>query len=296
VYVELTSRCNFNCITCARDFANLDYPDMDFETFKIVESNFSDSIEIINFTGFGEASLNKDFSKILRYAKSKGFFLEHTSNVSIFNLENLEVLDQIIFSLDGVKNVKNIRIGISDKVIEKIKEACKYKNKNNLNVKIGINMVLRYDNFNEIEDMFKFCEDIGVDFLNLATFVNSPTLYETKLYDMFNDIIKKNQKVIDYKKIVDLYDEKYNFSLTILYPKPKLKGMCVFPFRDFQVNSKGELILCCRTLANSYVLGDLKKEKMDNILNTKKVKYIKKAHLEDLPFEICDRCNRGWES
>jgi MoaA/NifB/PqqE/SkfB family radical SAM enzyme len=295
VYIELTPRCNFNCISCARNYANLDYPDMNLEDFKKIEKNFCDSINIINFTGFGETSLNKDFQKILKYTKEKKYFIEHTSNGSIFNIENMNYIDSLVFSLDGIKKVKEIRKGISNKTIETIKESVKYKNKKNLNTKILINMVLSYKNIDEIEDMFNFCEESKIDHLIIATFVNTPTLYKTLIFDEFEKIISKNLETIDYKKIVDLYSKQnYSFSLTILYPKKKLKGMCVFPFRDFQIDAQGNLILCCRTQANSIKFGNLKKEKMCDILEKKEIKYIKKAHLENLPFEICDRCSVGY--
>jgi len=70
--------------------------------------------------------------------------------------------------------------------------------------------------------------------------------------------------------------------------------MCVFPFKDFYINSEGNLILCCRTLANSTKFGNLKEEKMCSILDKKEIKYIKKAHLEDLPFKVCDICSIGY--
>ena len=136
VYIELTPRCNFNCTICGRDYANLDYEDMSFEDFKRIENNLCNTIKIINFTGFGESSLNKEFNKILKYSKEKGYFIEHTSNGSIFNIDNLRYIDQIVFSLDGIKKVKDIRKGISNKTIETIKESVLYKKRHKLNTKI----------------------------------------------------------------------------------------------------------------------------------------------------------------
>ena len=78
------------------------------------------------------------------------------------------------------------------------------------------------------------------------------------------------------------------------YPRKTLKGMCVFLFRDFQIDSQGNLILCCRTQANSIKFGNLKEENMCSILEKEEIKYIKKAHLKDLPYEICDRCSIGY--
>ena len=295
VYIELTPKCNFNCTICARDYANLDYPDLSLDDFKKLEGNLCETIKIINFTGFGEASLNKDFEKILKYAKEKDYFIEHTSNGSIFDIKNLKYIDQIVFSLDGIKKVKDIRKGISNKTIETIKKSVEFKKQNNLDTKILINMVLTYENVNEVEDMFEFCEESGIDHLNIVTFVNTPSLHGTKLFDKFEEIIKKNLEIIDYEKIVNAYVKKdYNFSLMIGYPKKILKGMCVFPFRDFQVDAEGNLILCCRTLANSTKFGNVKEEKMSEILKKKEIEYIKKVHLKDLPFEVCDRCTRGY--
>ena len=295
IYIEITPRCNFNCISCPRDYANVDYPDLSFENLKKILNNLVNTIKIINFTGFGEVSLHKEFSKFLEYTKSKRFIIEHTSNASIFNVKNLDFIDSILFSLDGIKKVKNIRKGIKDSAIDNIIKSVEYKNKHNLSTNISINMVLAYYTVDEIEDMFEFCEKIGIDHLNLATFVNSPSLYGTKLFDSFEEIIKKNLKVINYKKIVDLYVKNdYSFSLTIKYPRKSLKGSCIYPFRDFQINSKGELVLCCRTIVNPIVFGNLTQEKMDEILQKEKFKYLQKAHLEDLPFEICDHCSVGY--
>jgi radical SAM protein with 4Fe4S-binding SPASM domain len=295
LYVELTPICNLNCISCPRNYANLNYPDLSFENFKKILNNIVETIKIINFTGFGEASLHKEFQKFLQYSKEKNYITEHTSNASIFNIENLKFLDSILFSLDGIKKVKEIRKGIKDNAIENIKKSVEYKYKNNLSTNISINMVLAYYTIDEIENMFDFCEKTGIDHLNLAIFVNSPSLYETELFKQFEKIIQKNLKIINYKKIVDLYtNNNYSFSLTIKYPIKKLKGICIYPFRDFQINSKGELVMCCRTLVNPTIFGNLIENKMEEILNTKKFKYFQKAHLEDLPLDICDKCSAGY--
>jgi len=295
VYIELTPRCNFNCISCPRDYANLNYSDLDFNDFKKILSNLPKTVKNINFTGFGEASLHKEFKKFLEYTKSKNYIVEHTSNASIFDIENLGFIDSILFSLDGIKKVKDIRKGIKDSTIENIIKSVEYKTKNNLNTTISINMVLAYYSIEEVKNMFEFCENTGINHLNLATFVNSPSLYGTKLFNSFDEIIKKNLEIIDYKKIVDMYiNNNYSFSLTIKYPRKSLKGSCIYPFRDFQVNSKGELVLCCRTIVNPIVFGNLIYEKMDEILQKKEFKYLQKAHLEDLSFEVCDHCSVGY--
>lgn len=296
-YIELTTKCNFNCIMCPRRYANIDNYDMSFEDFKTVLKNLSPTIKIINFTGLGEASLNKAFGRILKFAKEQGYFIEHTSNASCFDISNLKYIDSIMFSLDGLHKVNEIRKNIIlEKIIETIKESVKFKKKKNLKTKIQINMVLSYRNVDEVFDMFHFCEKAGVNHLNLSLLENTPSLYGTDFFTFLEEEIRKSLKVINYKKIVDYYiKHNFSFSLRITYPRKKLKGMCVFIFRDFQINAKGELILCCRTQVNPIVLGNLKNQTLDEILETSKIiKIYKEAHLKDLYFEPCEFCTVGY--
>ncbi len=100
VQMEITTRCNNNCIHCIRekDIEN----ELKTQEIKGILSQLQEAgCMQLTFTG-GEPLLRKDFFDICDFARSKGFFLRLFSNATLIN-------DSIVKSLKKLK-FKEIRI------------------------------------------------------------------------------------------------------------------------------------------------------------------------------------------
>lgn len=66
--------CNLKCITCVRNWAEYKQPDplfLSLAQFEVILSRFSD-LEIVQFCGFSEPTLNKELPEMIRSAKTAG--------------------------------------------------------------------------------------------------------------------------------------------------------------------------------------------------------------------------------
>ncbi len=91
--IELTQNCNFNCKHCYctdKKTKNLKIEDY----FTIIDKLCDSGCLFLNFTG-GEILTNKDFEKIYRYAKNKGFLIELLTNISLLDNQTIELFKEL---------------------------------------------------------------------------------------------------------------------------------------------------------------------------------------------------------
>lgn len=75
VEIEPTTICNFKCVCCEQSYWKEPPKNMSFEEFKKIFDSFG-NLKWLGLTGIGSSYLNKDFHKMMRYAKSKGTIVE----------------------------------------------------------------------------------------------------------------------------------------------------------------------------------------------------------------------------
>jgi len=111
VIIETSSLCNLRCIMCFRNYLPKEtkYSNMDFELFKkIIDECKKNKIAAVKLSWRGEVLLNKDFVKMVKYAKQAGIkevsTLTNATNLTKEIAEGLvgSGLDYLIFSVDGV--------------------------------------------------------------------------------------------------------------------------------------------------------------------------------------------------
>ncbi|TRZ95502.1 radical SAM protein [bacterium] len=105
IEVEVTTRCNMKCIICEHTYWQEPQRDMTFEEFKYILDQFP-RLRWIGLTGIGESFLNKDFIKMLAYAKSKSLLVEIYDNFSLIDQKTADELirlkiDSVYASIDA---------------------------------------------------------------------------------------------------------------------------------------------------------------------------------------------------
>lgn len=73
--IEPTTVCNFRCVCCEHSYWKEPPKNMTFEQFKKIFDDFGKP-KWLGLTGIGSSYLNKDYHKMLAYAKSKGTIVE----------------------------------------------------------------------------------------------------------------------------------------------------------------------------------------------------------------------------
>ena len=107
--IELTNRCNANCIMCPRGELERPFGEMDEKTLRlIVDKAAGYGVDTITFSGFGEPLLNKNAPDYVKYVKEKGLKIKTniTTNAGLLSRKLSEKLiqaglDEIQISFNG---------------------------------------------------------------------------------------------------------------------------------------------------------------------------------------------------
>jgi tungsten cofactor oxidoreducase radical SAM maturase len=108
IYIEVTTKCNFVCITCIRSSWQDSLIHMDWETFESILRNLKElpNLESVHFGGFGEPMMHPRIFDMLRAVKGLGLKVEMITNGSYLHEENAQELidlglDVLFTSLDS---------------------------------------------------------------------------------------------------------------------------------------------------------------------------------------------------
>lgn len=151
VQIEPTSVCNYRCVMCYQADKTFSAKskgymgNMDIDIFKKIIDELEGNVEAITFASRGEPTLNKDFTKMLKYCENKFLGLKMNTNASLLNEKMIhEILSSdlqtIVFSIDAKdkESYEKIRInGKFDKIIKNLELFNEIREKNyNRNDKI----------------------------------------------------------------------------------------------------------------------------------------------------------------
>ncbi|MEM0368272.1 MAG: radical SAM protein [Desulfurococcaceae archaeon] len=108
VVIEVSTRCNLECVHCFRQSAHgFMYKDMSLNDFvKIVDNAISSGVKKLVFSGWGEPMANPRILDMIRYAKSKSLYVVlNTNGTMLVDLAEELVkigLDELYVSIDAV--------------------------------------------------------------------------------------------------------------------------------------------------------------------------------------------------
>ncbi len=120
VYLEVTTKCNFSCITCIRSSWQDELAHMEWETFETILHSLKElpDLKTVHFGGFGEPLMHPRIFDMLRAVKGLGMRVEMITNGSFLREEIIQQLidlelDMLYTSLDSSeeKEYNEIRAG-----------------------------------------------------------------------------------------------------------------------------------------------------------------------------------------
>ena len=93
--IEPTTICNMRCVCCEHTYWKEPSKNMTFQQFKKIFDDFGRP-KWLGLTGIGSSYLNKDYHKMLTYAKSKGTIIEIFDHFTHFKDDSKirELIDQ----------------------------------------------------------------------------------------------------------------------------------------------------------------------------------------------------------
>lgn len=180
LYIEVTSACNFSCITCIRHSWQEKDEYMSLTLFKKLLDDAQEfpDLKTIHFGGFGEALLHPDILEMLALCKKAGYKTEMITNGSLLTPQVIErlielELEWLFVSLDGPdeKSFEQIRPGaagfiqVTDAV--RMLQAMK-KEKRKLRPLLGVEFVMMKENYHQIPAIRQLANSLRVNKLLLT--------------------------------------------------------------------------------------------------------------------------------
>lgn len=299
IMIELTNHCNIKCITCAREYAFGDAMAkgfMDFEKFKSIIDEIYPYVDAIGLTGLGETFLYKRIDEAVDYIKSKNKGIVISCSINAHLPKSIEIAEKLInkidtiqISIDGIGNVYNEVRKTADYnfflkntlgILEKAKAS---------NTDIMFNMVVLKENYHQMSDMLKLCNEIGVKYLNINPM---NIVARTDLDNGYYDFYLSKEFKDEYFKTKELASEYPNVELTFYdFESPASFKKCRFMWNYFYITWDGFVPPCCaKPFPKEKHFGNAFEQPLIEILNTKDYQDFRQHWFNEVSPEFCDKC------
>ncbi|MTI60133.1 MAG: tungsten cofactor oxidoreductase radical SAM maturase [Firmicutes bacterium] len=254
LYLELTNKCNLNCVMCYRHSWSEKLQDMDREVFAKIrkEINGLDRLKSIVLGGIGEPT----------YAPLIYEAIEELGNYNLTLTTNAVKIDDVLLdlfvqyitllmvSIDGLhENYSKIRGGDLDLVLNNINKINELKKKTRKNTPyLGIQFVISKNNVDDIFRLIDLAKQFKVHQLVLSNLLPQKEENADKiLYTRYEN-----------KEIKSLFNKASNYSfrkgINLILPNYELKTerRCTFiEDKAVFINASGEVVPCYR-LSHTY--------------------------------------------
>lgn len=291
--VELTTRCNLNCIMCMRNrFLNkrlMKLGDMTFENFQKILNKISSADEI-HLQGMGEPFLNKDIFKIIKYAKSKGLRVILVTNGTLIGQLSDDIvesgLDLMKISFYGSnpetyeKIMKNSNFKKVVDNIKKINEAKKmYQTENPI---LEFNIGLMHENSNDLLKLPAILKELRIKKLNVGG-----------IYNYGEQVVTSTKEISEIIGEIENKCKSYQIKTFINIPKDvcDFTKKCLYPWTATYITWDGFIKPCCfRPYFVDFNFGNILNQNFEDVWNGEKyIEFRKKIKSKDVPM-MCKGC------
>lgn len=196
LYIEATTHCNFDCITCIRNSWRDDLSHMTRQTFESIKKALPElpNLECVHFGGLGEPFSHPGIFDMLRSIKEMGLKVEVITNGSLLNNKVIDELielkvDFVYVSLDAPEKEEydRIREGADfTSVLSNIKGLVEKKEKaKSIFPELGIEFVAMKRNYSKLPQLIKMSRDLKVRrFIVTNLLPYQQSMQDQVLYDM----------------------------------------------------------------------------------------------------------------
>lgn len=275
IIVDVSAACNAECPFCPRVFM----PEERTKGFmcldlysSILDNAKENGINKLRLYSTAEPTLHPEFDKVIDIAKEKNFFITLSTNASkLFRLkESIIKVDILQYSIEGwdKESYEKYRYKLLfDNTYQNIKKFYEYAQQLDIKPKFTTNLLItKNTNIPKYMDLWgKFMGDVRVHF-------------------MYNPVKYENGKFV--AKDIDLDNEYFK-----LDKKTNEFLYCNYPFNILTVAYDGKVALCCDDFAAELKLGDLNKDKIENVFFSEKMDKIR-AQFYSQKLDICKECTR----
>ncbi|MGB5529313.1 MAG: radical SAM protein [Ignavibacteriaceae bacterium] len=285
--IEPTNHCNLQCPECPSGLGSLTRPLGLLKT-----DDFKKLIDEISCTGFyiqlffqGEPYINKNLPEMIRYAQTKNVYVSISTNGHFVNEKNVELVldnspDKLIFSVDGLdeESYQKYRVGGSFEQADAGLRSLINRKKERGSKKpfIEFQFIVMKQNEHQMEDIRKYCREVGVDKLVFKTMQISS--YENAL-----KFLPTNEK---YRRYI-----LNNKSFKIKY---EIKNHCFALWRTSVITWDGRVVPCCFDKDALNEVGIVNGRSFDDVWTSKEYSAFRNKILSSRKsVPMCTNCTEG---
>jgi radical SAM protein with 4Fe4S-binding SPASM domain len=273
--IENTNLCNARCIMCPHRIMKREKKVMDLASFKKIVENVLkyEKIERLTISGFGEPFLDVNFLKKIDFINEKypDLKIDIYTNASMLTREltdNLlrKKIDRITFSINGTEKNYGEIMGLNyGKTKSKVLYFLERKKKTKSKLLCNISLVIIEENEKDVSNFIKFWSPLAD---SVRAYV--PSDWAGAL---------KNVKIISKKRL------------------KKRRWPCFVLWNTVTVDVKGNVIMCCRDYESNVKFGNLLKNNIKEIRESKKFKILLDKQARGNYFTpVCAACDNSFDS
>ncbi|MFN3871969.1 MAG: radical SAM/SPASM domain-containing protein [Ignavibacterium sp.] len=285
--IEPTNHCNLKCPECPSGLGALTRPLGLLKT-----DDFKKWIDEIKQTGFyvqlffqGEPYINKNLPEMIKYAQENKIYVSISTNGHFINETNIEKIlesapDKLIYSVDGLdeESYQNYRVGGTFAQVDSaLRTLVKRKKELKLNKPlIEFQFIVMKQNEHQLDDVKRYCKEVGVDKLVFKTM-------QISSYENAIKFLPLNKKYRRY--IVD--DNSFRI-------KAEIKNHCFALWRTSVITWDGKVVPCCFDKDAEFSLGTLNGKSIKDIWLSENYNNFRKQILKDRKQnKMCTNCTEG---
>jgi radical SAM protein with 4Fe4S-binding SPASM domain len=236
--IEPTNHCNLQCPECPSGLGALTRP---LGLLKLDE--FKKLVDEIKYTSFyiqlffqGEPYINKNLHEMIRYAQSNNIYVSISTNGHFVNETNVDQVldnepDKLIFSVDGLdeESYQQYRVGGTFEQADKgLKALIKRKKERGLKRPfVEFQFIVMKQNEHQLDDVKKYCNEIGVDKVVFKTM-------QISSYENAQKFLPSNKKF-----------RRYTLENNSFRIKNVIKNHCFALWRTSVITWDGKVVPCC---------------------------------------------------
>ena len=262
ISVSPTCRCNFSCDMCLTHSAKKSNPfgqkpgrDMDFALFSRILDRYRNALSV-DIIGNGEPLLNKDLFRMIEHASRvmKMHVFSGSNGVLVGEFAEQIVnspLKEFFISMNGhTPEEFNRMTGMPPEMFGVIRantvELVRRRNERRSGVRILLNIIVDKKNYEYLEEMIRFAEDLGVDKVFFANFLASwAPGFTAEERCLFSDDLEALQVLAR----VNSLRSRVEVVLPALPERTMTGKYCLAPFYNLSVDGEGNVGCCsCQLL------------------------------------------------
>jgi len=294
IMIEPINICNLNCALCSapQKYITRKRLAMTLENFKIIIDDVKKYAHSIYLSNAGEPMLNKDIFKMIEYASKNNLSTSLSTNATLLHTAAIRHLlysglDHLIISLDGATkhSYEKFRVGARfENVIENIKNLCNEKRRlRKAKPYIELQFIVTRYNENEIEDINKLAEKMGVDRLHFKSLYLCSHVYGSDERERLAEEYLPKRKDVK---------NRYEVSDGITICKWR-SATCSYWQNRSVILADGTVVMCCYDINGDFALGNILEEgkSFRDIWNSEKYKNYRNNLMYNKKLPLCKKCD-----